>query len=64
MAEDCQALINMAAYNATLMIWLVYSWAKSPAREAPANLLRPQRWEQSLTDIRSPTSRRLADPYV
>ncbi|MGA2921284.1 MAG: hypothetical protein ABSE28_09280 [Candidatus Sulfotelmatobacter sp.] len=47
-------LINMAAYNCTLMIWLVYSWAKSPIREAPANLLRPQRWEQSLTDIHHP----------
>ncbi len=47
-------LINMVAYNCTLIIWLVYSWAKSPVREAPANMLRPQRWEQSLTDIHHP----------
>ncbi len=47
-------LVNMAAYNLTLLIWLGYTLAKSPAREAPATLLRPQRWEQSLTDIHHP----------
>jgi len=44
----------MAAYNCTLLIWLGYTLAKSPAREAPSNMLRPQRWEQSLTDIHHP----------
>lgn len=44
-------LINMTAYNATLLIWLGYTLVKSPAREATSNLLRPQRWEQSLTDL-------------
>jgi hypothetical protein len=44
-------LINMTAYNATLLIWLGYTLVKSPAREAASTLLRPQRWEQSLTDI-------------
>ena len=43
-------LINMGAYNCTLLIWLGYVLAKVPVREAPATLLRPQRWEQSLTD--------------
>src|SRR5271169_256778 len=38
-------LINMTAYNATLLIWLGYTVAKSPAREAASSLLRPQRWE-------------------
>jgi hypothetical protein len=47
-------LINMSAYNASLLIWLGYTLAKSPAREAASNLLRPQRWEQSLTDIHHP----------
>jgi hypothetical protein len=47
-------LVNMAAYNCTLLIWLGYTLAKSPAREAPSNMLRPQRWEQSLTDIHHP----------
>src|SRR5271163_1234536 len=47
-------LINMTAYNVTLLIWLGYNLAKSPVREAAATLLRPQRWEQSLSDIHHP----------
>ena len=48
------SLVNMAAYNATLLIWLGYTLAKSPAREAASTLLRPQRWEQSLSDLQHP----------
>jgi hypothetical protein len=47
-------LVNMVAYNCTLLIWLGYVLAKTPVREAPATLLRPQRWEQGLTDIHHP----------
>jgi hypothetical protein len=47
-------LINMSAYNAALFIWLGYTLAKSPARDAASTLLRPQRWEQSLSDIQHP----------
>src|SRR5580698_5676731 len=47
-------LINMGTYNAALLVWLTYALAESPVRAAPANLLRPQRWEQSLTDIHHP----------
>lgn len=49
------SFINMSAYNATLFIWLGYTLAKSPARETSAALLRPQRWEQSLSDIQHPS---------
>ena len=48
------SLINMIAYNASLMIWLGYVLVKSPARDATANLLQSQRWEQSLSDIHHP----------
>jgi hypothetical protein len=48
------ALVNMAAYNCTLVIWLGYCLVKSPAREGAATLLRPQRWEESLTDLQHP----------
>ena len=48
------SLINMAAYNTTLLIWLGYTLMKSPAREATSTLLQPQRWEQSLSDIQHP----------
>jgi hypothetical protein len=47
-------LVNMSAYNASLLIWFVYALVKSPAREGYATLLQPHRWEQSLTDIQHP----------
>ncbi|HVI07672.1 MAG TPA: hypothetical protein VND65_05210, partial [Candidatus Binatia bacterium] len=47
-------LINMGAYNGTLLIWLGYMLSRSEAREVGAILLRPQRWEQSLSDIQHP----------
>ena len=47
-------LVNMSAYNTSLLIWLVYALVKSPAREGYATLLQPHRWEQSLTDIQHP----------
>jgi len=49
-------LINMSAYNASLLIWLGYVTHKSPAREITSTLLQPQRWEQSLTDLHHPLS--------
>jgi hypothetical protein len=48
------SLINMSAYNCSLLIWLGYMVAKSPARDAAFTLLRPQRWEQSLSDLQHP----------
>jgi hypothetical protein len=48
------SLVNMAAYNLTLLTWLGYTLVKSPAREVSATLLQSQRWEQSLTDIHHP----------
>jgi hypothetical protein len=47
-------MINMAGYNASLMVWLGYMAAKSPAREATSTLLRPQRWEQGLSEAHHP----------
>ncbi len=48
------SLVNMAAYNTTLLTWLGYTLVKSPAREVSSTLLQSQRWEQSLTDIHHP----------
>jgi hypothetical protein len=47
-------LVNMTAYNFTLMIWLGYVLTKSAAREEGGILLKPQRWEQSLADLQHP----------
>lgn len=48
------SIINMAAYNCSLVLWLAYIAVKRPTREASFSLLQPQRWEQSLSDIHSP----------
>jgi hypothetical protein len=48
------SIINMAAYNGTLMVWLGYLAVTRPARDTSLSLLQPQRWEQSLTDIQHP----------
>jgi hypothetical protein len=48
------SILNMAAYNASLVVWFGYVVVKRPARDASASLLQPQRWEQSLYDIHHP----------
>jgi hypothetical protein len=44
----------MAGYNCSLVVWLSYCAMKSEAREDSQTLLRPQRWEQSLSDAHHP----------
>jgi hypothetical protein len=56
LSDASMSIVNVVAYNCTLFIWLGYMLAKSPARETASNLLRPQRWEQSLSDIQHPVS--------
>jgi len=48
------SILNMAAYNSTLLVWVGYVALKSPSRDASLSLLQPQRWEQSLSDIHHP----------
>lgn len=47
-------LLNAGTYNAALLVWLGYMLASSPARNNASALLRPQRWEQTITDIHNP----------
>ena len=47
-------LVNMAAYNLSVVIWIGYSLARSEARQSAANPLQTQRWEQGLADIQHP----------
>jgi hypothetical protein len=47
-------ILNMAAYNGSLLVWLGYVGLKSPARDVSFSLLQPQRWEQGLSDIHHP----------
>jgi len=48
------SIVNMAAYNASLLVWLGYVAVKAPARDVSATLLQPQRWEQSLSEVQHP----------
>jgi hypothetical protein len=54
LGDNAMSLINMGAYNCSLVLWLGYMLAKSPERDSVFTLLRPQRWEQSLSDIQHP----------
>jgi hypothetical protein len=54
LSDVSMGLVNMAAYNCTLLIWLGYTLLRSPARDTSSTLLRPQRWEQTLSDIQHP----------
>jgi hypothetical protein len=48
------SMVNMAAYDCSVLVWLGYCAMKIPVREASQTLLRPQRWEQSLSDAHHP----------
>jgi len=54
LVDPWMSIVNMTAYNASLLVWLGYVVAKSPARDVSTVLLQPQRWEQSLSDIHNP----------
>jgi len=48
------SILNMAAYNSSLMVWLTYVAVKRSARDSSQSLLQPQRWERSLSDLQHP----------
>lgn len=48
------SMVNMTAYNASLLVWLGYIAVKRPVRDASVSLLQTERWEQSLSDIHHP----------
>ena len=54
LAELSTGLVNMSAYNVTLLIWMGYLLSRSEVREEAGILLKPQRWEQSLSDLQHP----------
>ncbi|MBZ5599882.1 MAG: hypothetical protein LAN83_16340 [Acidobacteriia bacterium] len=47
-------LINAVAYNCAILVWFGYALLNSKSRNASANLLMSQRWDQSLTDLQHP----------
>ena len=54
LSETWVSVINMIAYNSSLVLWLGYVAVKRPARDLSRSLLQTQRWEQSISDIHHP----------
>jgi hypothetical protein len=48
------SIVNMTAYNSSLLIWIGYIFVKSPVRDSAHTLLQTQRWENSLSHIQHP----------
>ncbi len=48
------SIVNMTAYNTSLLVWMGYCAVKTTVREGSQTLLQPQRWEQSLSDAHHP----------
>ena len=56
MSNNFSNWTNVVAYTVSMIVWLVYSLIKSPAREAVNTLLTSQRWDHSLADLQHPAS--------
>ena len=54
LSEATVSLANMAFYNCAVLTWLGYVLVKSRTKEASANLLMSQRWDQSLGALQHP----------
>jgi hypothetical protein len=48
------SIVNMTAYNASLVLWLRYCAVKVEARDTATTRLQTQRWEESLSDLHHP----------
>lgn len=54
LSNTWMSIVNMTAYNTSLAVWAGYVALKDPVHDVASSLLRPQRWEQSLSDIHNP----------
>lgn len=50
------SIVNMCAYNLAIVTWFGYMWSKNAVRENAATLLKSQRWDQSLAEVRHPVA--------
>jgi hypothetical protein len=48
-------LVNLAAYDASILVWIGYVFATSPERGVVTNSAQTRRWEDSLTEIQYPS---------
>ncbi|HVO79636.1 MAG TPA: hypothetical protein VMT28_02835 [Terriglobales bacterium] len=47
-------LTNAVAYSCAILVWLGYALLPGVCRDASANLLRSQRWDEGLSDVQHP----------
>ncbi|HSS98248.1 MAG TPA: hypothetical protein VLK33_14510 [Terriglobales bacterium] len=52
-SQNAADLTNIVGYNVSVLVWVIYSAIKSPARETINTLLTSQRWDHSLGDIQN-----------
>ncbi len=50
------AILTAGAYCSSIFMWLGYALLKPFPREISANLLAPQRWNQSLAEVQNPAA--------
>jgi len=51
---DTLSLLNTTAYGFSILTWLGYAMLKTESRQVSGTVLMSQRWDQTLTDLRSP----------
>ena len=52
-SQGAAVVANMMAYEASILIWIVYCWIASPAVIAASARLKTQRWDRSLNEIQN-----------
>jgi hypothetical protein len=53
-AQENLNQIDMVTCNLAILVWFGYSVSRKAVRQATANRLQTQRWEQSLADLQNP----------
>lgn len=54
-SQNVQNLISMSSFILSIGVWIGYSLIREASREDAVRLLKSQRWEQSLNDMRHPS---------
>jgi hypothetical protein len=53
--QTLSTLMNLSAYDASILVWIGYAFARSPERTPAINSAQTRRWEESLTEIQYPS---------
>jgi hypothetical protein len=53
--QTLSTLVNLAAYDVAVLVWIGYVFAHSPERNHVTNSAQTRRWEESLNEIQYPS---------